>query len=241
MQNLPTIHIGIIGGMGPQASALLHTMLIQACTEQLGLRDCHEFPLITHVSIPAIDFISRPELRAQNAKLLQRAAQTLTTTPLDMAIIACNTAHILVDEMPELQQLPLISLPESVLAEAKNRGVQRIGLIASPTTLRMKLYENHAQKHGISIVTASAASGLKAERVIRSTIAGKAGLREVHTLHQIAEELRSKGAELIVLGCTELSVAMQGHKHLDMIDSLQATTNAAIGRMRVLNKEPSNV
>jgi aspartate racemase len=225
MKTNRTPHIGIIGGMGPQASVKLHQLIIEAFTKELGARDCHEFPMITHVSLPVRDFISDPEARHENVDLINSAVKALTVTDVDIAVIACNTAHLLLEDIPILRELPLISLPDSVLKQASRHGTRRLGLLASPTTLKTGLYERHAATHDIEILQPKTADHAKLEEIIRRTIAGKNSLREKLALQRMINELLENGADQVALGCTELSVVMAEVKDMQLIDSLSATTS----------------
>lgn len=231
---MKSLSIGIIGGMGPQASALLHQQLVQASSRDLLATDGHDFPLITHISLPVRDFISRPERRHQSVGMLRDAAKLVQMNKPDVAIVACNTAHLLVDEVPELAELPLISLPESVIAEAKARGVKRLGLIASPTTLRMKLFEQHANKAGISVVQIRTSDRPMTERAIRSIIAGADPALVRPIVEALAAGLLHRGVDAVALGCTELSVAMRNSHSDRIIDSLSAATNQAVKRLKIV-------
>lgn len=226
-----TIHIGIMGGMGPQASIKLHQLIIEACTNDLGAKDCDEFPLITHISLPVKDFISDPSARHQNKPMIISALKALAASPLDIAVIACNTAHLLVDDIPELARLPLVSLPESVVSMAESNGTRRLGLLASPTTLQTKLYEKHAARAGIEIIQPAVSDHTRLEQVIRATIAGKNSAHEKLLLRHMIEELLSQGADQVALGCTELSVVMADVQDESIIDSLSATTAVIIGKL----------
>lgn len=64
-------NILILGGMGPQASLLLHKRLIERASI-LGARDANDFPVITHLSMPHEDFISDPARRNSALKTILR-------------------------------------------------------------------------------------------------------------------------------------------------------------------------
>lgn len=234
---MKNISIGIIGGMGPQASTLLHTKIVNAATTDLEAHDCEEFPLITHVSIPAIDFITQPELRHKNRKMLVAASETLRINNPDIVVIACNTAHLLVDEVPALGTLPLVSLPGSVIQNLKFKGIKKAGLLASSTTIATRLYHEYAEKEQIDIVVLPESEQVKTVDVIRGVIAG--GKIEELKESLIAQiiKLQGQGVEIIILGCTELSVLNENlYTDVPLIDSLSAATNAIIGKAQTMKK-----
>lgn len=232
--------IGIIGGMGPQASALLHTLIVNAVPKELNVQECDRFPLITHVSIPAVDFISQPELRHKNRTLVLNAVKAINSTQPDFVIMACNTAHLLIDEIPELQALPLLSLPDTAVQLAAKSGIQNLGLLASPTTVKTGLYHKAANKHGMTVTTLASRSAPLTETIIRDIIAGASPDDVVGNMSTLIDELRAAGAEAVLLGCTELSVAAQGLARKDTIDPLHAVVAELMQRIRSQKKEESD-
>ena len=234
--NTKPIHIGIIGGMGPQASVLLHNLIIKACTDKLGVRECHEFPLVTHVSAPIVDFISNSKLGHKNKQLLRNAVKSLRVTPVDIAVIACNSAHLFLDEVPELGQLPLITLPGSVVEKAQKCGAKRLGLLSTSVTVKTGLYEKYAKSHELELIVPDSASLKNADCIIRATIAGQSGENEVVELKKMIDELRERGAQRVALGCTELSVIMHDRSDDNLIDALTAAEEAIIQKMREIKE-----
>lgn len=224
------IHIGIIGGMGPQASIRLHELIIELVAAEFEEIRCHQFPLITHLSLPIKDFISDPSLRHESLPLLRHAQRVLEDGSVDIAVLACNTAHLLLDDVPQLKRLPLVSLPQSTIKKAQNDGVTKLGLLASPTTFRMHLYEKHAIEAGLSILKPNQSEQKIVEKVIRTTISGHNGPLEQRQLKDIASSLQSRGAQRVALGCTELSVVMKNNNDPIFIDSLKATSEEIVRR-----------
>lgn len=228
------VSIGIIGGMGPQASVKLHQLIVEGCSRQLNIKLCHEFPQITHISLPVKDFISDPDLRFESIPMLKSAAKLVSAVRPDIVVIACNTAHLLVGEVEALKKMPLISLPESVILVAKKLNIKKLGLLATPTTIKTKLYENHTDG-GLYIVTCDPEDQKKLEKIIRRTIAGQNNDQDSTQLLELANGLIQKGAEMVALGCTELSVAIGSSEHEKIIDSLSAASSVTLSKIEELS------
>lgn len=224
--NLSDKHIAILGGMGPQASALLQVKLVKALTE-LGVEECKDFPLISQVSLPVKDFISNPAGRFQNTQMIKDALAVLQFRPIDRLIVACNTAHLLVDEIEDFDGLPVVSLPDSVIEWALVEGVNKLGLLASPTTIQTQLYEDRANG-SLEIVVPTSAEQKQLEVIIRRTIAGRNDNSDIKQIVALALRLIDRGAEMVALGCTELSVAAESVKDKRLIDSLDVSTTALL-------------
>ena len=111
--------------------------------------------------------------------------------------------------LPELQQrfnCGFASLIENTVQDIHKKGLQSIGILASPTTIRTGLYEKPFRAIGIKVFKPNKIQLTEIELAIRNVIAG-ADLREPRlVLRQIQSEMMTDGAEAMLLGCTELSV-----------------------------------
>ena len=144
----PTI---IIGGMGPQASVELHKLIVNKASLQTTGKD--KFPDIMHASVSVTDFIAdEREVDAAVAKI----KQTCAILPIQSAAavgLACNTAHLLIDKIEALQTNNFVSMIDAVCETIESLNHKRVGLLASPFTIKSKLYENPLRGRGIDVIT----------------------------------------------------------------------------------------
>lgn len=236
--NLSDKHIAILGGMGPQASALLQVKIVRALND-IGIEACENFPLISQISLPVKDFISDPTGRFQNTQMVKHSLSALQFKKIDQLIVACNTAHLLVDEIEDFSRLPVISLPDSVIGQALDEGVEVLGLLASPTTIKTQLFENRAEGR-LAIIKPTRIEQERLEIVIRRTIAGKNDNEDLVTILDLAEKLFERGAQKVALGCTELSVAAESVTDDRLIDSLDAATEALLAKLQPIRQAVSS-
>jgi aspartate racemase len=117
----------------------------------------------------------------------------------------------------------LTSLIEAVVDEAKRRKLSTVGVLASPMTIRTKLYETPLLTAGIKVVLPTAREQERLESMIRRTIAGQHV--PVTGLQRIVQDLHARGAEQCILGCTELSVVMADTATDNFLDPLHIITN----------------
>lgn len=224
--NVKPIHIGIIGGMGPQASVRLHKQILERFTESQNNTNGHDFPMITHISIPVEDFVSNLDLKQRSLHLFQHARKTLMDGNVDIAVIACNTAHLLLDDLPELRKLPLISLPEQTIIKVKEMGICKVGVLASPTSISTNLFETFVANLGIDLLIPNQEQLKDIEKIIRKTISGCNSTQDADRIVLIASKLIDRGAEVVILGCTELSIVMKEYDKKQFIDSLDVAAEA---------------
>jgi aspartate racemase len=213
-------HMIIIGGMGPQASAQLHTLLV----ENVGTnKSPDEFPLILHVSIPTADFIASPKAADKAAQMIQEVCANLPMATATTVGLACNTAHLLLDRLTTIPKEHFVSMID--VSDIERAGHKKVGLLASPFTIKSKLYKNALEQRGITVIEPSTADSKVLNAVIHDVIGNQdvIGLRP--KLTNIAAKLQANGADCLLLGCTELPlVGVQ--TTLPTIDSLSSLASA---------------
>lgn len=124
--------------------------------------------------------------------------------------------------LPQLEVtlgIKFTSIISSTIESLQVAGVSSVGILATPTTIRSRLYEQALLDHGFRVVLPSEATQAASEDVIRDVIAG----RRVKTarLNPFIDELLAAGAEKILLGCTELSVVFQANSRDELVDPLR--------------------
>ncbi len=102
--------IGILGGMGPEASNYLYKMLIDLSIKHFGAKDNDDFPEIILYSVPVSDFISNYNNKDKALQMLKKRVIDLGKVNLSCLSIACNTAHLLIDELQSVSSVKFISM-----------------------------------------------------------------------------------------------------------------------------------
>lgn len=121
--------------------------------------------------------------------------------------MACNTAHLLLPEIERLTGLKFISLIESTIEHLDKDAVKTVGLLATPTTIKTGIYSKSLEMKGIGVIKPSGQDSELLEEIIRNAISNKTV--DVNRIMAIATGMVVKGAERIVIGCTELSLALK--------------------------------
>lgn len=199
--------IVILGGMGPQASSTLYRMLIDKASSDYGVEHNEDYPHIIVQSLAVPDFISDRARQAEAIEHMQQGVALARKSDPIAVGMACNTAHLFVDEIQIAEDLPFASLIDVVADTVQSEGIKKVGLMASPTTIDTSLYKDALNKRGIDVLVPSEPEQKKTEDVIRAVIAGKSGAREAAELTKISNNLVARGAEGVILGCTELPLA----------------------------------
>lgn len=219
-----TKHILIIGGMGPQASVELHKRILDVAIQR-SARKGEDFPRITHLSLPIKEFRSDTAHVNRAFGQIKRAVSGFSLEGDLRAVLACNTAHIFQGAVEGQLQRPLISLIELAVAEARRRGVGKVGLLASETTLKERIYEQQLEAAGITTLLPSKAEQRIIANLIGRVIAGEDTPADHARLLKLTHSLQDRGCQATILGCTELSV-LCGLPDKDVIDPLNLAAHA---------------
>lgn len=197
--------IGILGGMGPLATCDLFSKIIQitdASCDQEHVRICIDNnteisdrtnAIIRHGKDPVPEMV--------------KSAVRLQSFGADVLIMPCNTAHYFYDRILPFVDIPFLSMIDETAKAISDRGLRKIGLLATDGTLQTAVYEKAFKKRGISIVVPPPENQVHIMDLIYNGV--KAGNKDIDTkpTKKTIEDLFRKGAQTLVLGCTELPVA----------------------------------
>lgn len=222
--------LGVLGGMGPLASAqfMLRLTLLTPAT-----RDQEHIPTVLW-SDPRVPDRTVGKLSggADPLPWLLRGIAGLEHAGCGAIAIPCNTAHGWYDEMRAATALPILHIVEAAADELRRLGIRggRIGVMGTLATLTMRLYQDRLEALGWDCIVPSdeemsrevspAIALVKANRVADAYSA----------LATVAQRLAGRGAAAVVLGCTEIPLGIQAGAPLEvpMVDTIDALARAAI-------------
>lgn len=214
--------------MGPQASAKLLEVLISMCTKEFGVRNDNEFPEIILNSVSVPDFISNQEDLQKVFDILKMRVKLLEKfNPVCFGIV-CNTAHLLLRDLQANTNVPFVSIIDEVTKKVAKANIKKVGLLASPTTIKSGLYQDKLTEANIEFVIPSKAQVLIVENVIRNVLAGKSDDADIKQLILVAKSLKRRGAQGIILGCTELPLIFPKDFSLLVFDSIEILARALL-------------
>lgn len=228
--------IGILGGMGPVSSAHFYYNILRYCQTEFHASQDGEYPPMILYSLPLQEW-DTTGFRNTDAVLTQiiSALQTLEQAGADFIVIPCNTTHFLFSQMSKAVTVPILHMLDLVIDHAKNQGYKKIGLLATESTVKLQTYHASAEKAGIFIVVPDHQQQASVTTVIGNVEAGRNSENDTRVLCHIAQDLHEQGADAVILGCTELPVAMrQSDTKVPLLDSsdilAQASARYAYGK-----------
>lgn len=221
--------IGILGGMGPEATAGLYRMIISATPVKKD-QDHYRVIIDSNSKIPD----RTPAIVGKGESPLPMMLETgrnLEKAGADFIIMPCNTAHFFFDQLQAgLNILILHMIRLSANYSSVNfSSVRKVGLLASDGTLKSGLYDDCYGKEGIEIIVPSNEFQKQVMMAIYKDIKrGDLSSGEVK-LRLVAEKLIEDGAEAIICGCTEVSLVLHdGDISVPVIDPMQVLAEKAV-------------
>lgn len=165
--------IGIIGGVGPQATASLYKEIINYSNLKYNAINNDDYPRIVIESVPVPDFIRDKKKIDEAKRMLIDAGKNLINAKCSTLAIASGTVHLLFDEIQNELQIEMISMIDKVVKIAVTKESNLLGLIATPTTISSKLFERKLNEKNINIIKPSPDELETIEIVIRKILAGR--------------------------------------------------------------------
>lgn len=216
--------------MGPFASARLLELILNIAKKRFGAEAGDEFPEIVLLSLPVKEFFGDKKEADAALRFLRSRVKTLENHDAIAFGIACNTAHIFTDRIREATKIELVSIIESTANKVKEKGFKRVGLLASPVTLSSKLYEAKLQEAGIRVLLPNKGQVRELGNIISELVSNKNAAENRLILGKMAESFEKRGAEAIILGCTELPLAFPKRFNLPVFNTLEILANALLER-----------
>ncbi|SKC83275.1 cysteate racemase [Maledivibacter halophilus] len=199
--------IGILGGMGPLATADLFKKIIMMTDAN---SDNEHIPIIVenNTRIPdRTDYIINDG--EDPTKYMIKSAIRLEMMGADVIIMPCNTAHYFYDEIIKYIKIPFINMIVETAKETKNLYPKgKIGLLATEGTCRAGIYDKVFKEYNLELIKPNPEKQKYVMKLIYDIKKGKDNI-DLKNFKSVLKELKNQGAEAFILGCTELPVAFE--------------------------------
>lgn len=218
--------IAILGGMGPQASAKFLEVFIDVCAKEFNVKSDSDFPEVILNSVSVPNFVSNEKNLELTLKILRKRIKNLEAFNPAFFSITCNTAHLFVNKLQKETSVPFVSIIEEVCKKVSSVNIKKVGLLGSPITIKSCLYQAALKQRKIDVVLPSQKEIKNVEKVIANVLSGKILNSDREKLIDIAASLKEKGAEGIILGCTELPLIFPKNFSIPVFDSIEILANS---------------
>jgi aspartate racemase len=222
--------LGIIGGLGPQTTSKVYLSVIDLIRKS----GKDKYPPILIYNLP-FPFIIENEAIIQGINsekmvpYLIDSAKILEKGGANLGILPCNTLHKYISEIRESVKFPFLSILEETALFLKIKNVQTIGILATETTIHSKIYENILFDNKINILYPEKEEQKVINNIIIGLLDGKSGELYSKKIETICESLCKRGAENILLACTDLQLAISMvNSPIPIIDTTDILIKASV-------------
>lgn len=225
--------VGIIGGMGPESTVVYYHDIVYGVQKASGK---NFFP---NLSIESVDVFTVLQLCEEQRyeelyEYLMKAIECLCKCNVDFIILAANTPHIVYDRLAANTSIPIISIIDETAEEAKNQGMERIGLLGTKFTMTGEYYKRPFAQRQINIVTPNVEEmNYIADKITNEL---ELGIVKDDTKVQLCSIInrmkKEEKIEGIVLGCTELPLAINSvNSPVTCLDTMSIHIKSIINRI----------
>ncbi|WP_311406894.1 aspartate/glutamate racemase family protein [Liquorilactobacillus uvarum] len=202
--------LGIIGGLGPEATSDYYFSIIKQYQQKVGSNK--RLPELTIESIDMYHMFSLLDQKKydQVADYVAQAANNLQSAGANFGVMCGNTPHIVFNEIQNRTTLPLLSMVQTSLDKAKEKGLKNLGLLGTKFTMQNDFFKEPFEKSGIHVWFPS----LTEQSIIHQKIVDELenGIVKQETknilLKIITNMIDKYNLDGIVLGCTELPLIL---------------------------------
>lgn len=201
--------IGLIGGMSWESTVTYYQVINETVKKKLG--GLHSAQCILY----SVDFAEIEHCQAvgdwqRSAEILTEAGLALERAGADFIVICTNTMHKVVPEMRKTLTIPILHIAEMTAQALDDKGIQRVGLLGTKYTMQQDFYKSVLQEQGIDVLIPEEKQMELVNHVIYDELCkGVISADSKQAFLDIIEGLAQRGAQGIILGCTEIGLLVQ--------------------------------
>jgi aspartate racemase len=219
--------LGILGGMGPAATAYFYQQIIQETKVQSDQEHVHVI-IDSNCKIPDRSAAIKNGDLLPLLESLRTSAQRLITAGVDLIAIPCNTAHFVYDELQEFCEIEILHIVRETRQEIRRLGYKNPGLLATQGTIQSQLYQLVFGDQALIFPDSD-----QVEQIHAGVLDIKRGepRRALPTFQRALSKFQERGADCVILACTEIPLAInQEISSLTVLDTSRVLARAAVAR-----------
>jgi len=214
--------IGVLGGIGPESTGEFYLRLIKQLQRRGLINSNCDYPHIIINSIPAPELIGENVKKSDLMPYLDGLKQ-LERSGADFIVVVCNTIHSFYDALQSAVSVPVFDLRQAVGNLLLSRGIKTLAFLGLPVAVHEQLYYFSNMRY-INLSNSELASiGGAIFDFNRGAITNK----QVAELKQIARRCIAEGADVLLLGCTEVALILKDIR-LPKVDTIDVLVEGAI-------------
>jgi len=233
--------LGLIGGMSWASTALYYDHLNSQVARRMG--GLHSAPVL----IESLDFAIIAAAQEAGdwdlaARILIASGQRLSTAGAETIVLATNTMHKVYDRLSAALDVPMIHIADVTAMRLRADGVTRAGLLGTRFTMREAFFRDRLESHGITVAIPGEDVMREVDRIIfQELVHGQVSRVSQRTLKTQINAFAQSKAQAVILGCTELVLAVDVRANIiPVYDTTCLHAEAAVDWM-MTQAEPERV
>lgn len=228
--------IGLIGGMSWESTVSYYRLINEKIKEKLG--GLHSAKILLN----SVDFQEIEECQARgdwekSAEILTEAALSLEKAGADFIVICTNTMHKVAPQIQAKISLPILHIAEATAEKLKENHISKVALLGTKYTMQQDFYKSKIAESGIEVLIPDEQDIELVNHVIYDELClGIISQDSKQAYQKIITDLASKGAQGVILGCTEIGLLIQeGDTEIPVFDTTQI--HAVKAALKAINDE----
>lgn len=202
--------IGLIGGMSWESTQTYYRLINEKVRDQLG--GLHSARLVLYsVDFAEIEALQHRGDWESTAKILGEAGKALESAGADFLVLCTNTMHKIAPGIEEVINVPLLHIADATASALLRDGISRVGLLGTRFTLEQTFYIERLEAQGIEVLVPDHDQRNTIHSVIYEELCQGVVSPDAKSAYLgIVDALSDRGAEAVILGCTEIGLLIQG-------------------------------
>lgn len=224
--------VGIIGGLGPETTSEFYLELIFSCKQlnKIG------YPPILIDSIPLLFDVEKDAIadgigEERILPLLLAAAKNLEQVGADFLVLPCNSLHKFIKDIRKAVKIPVLSILEETTKFLKQQKINKVGIVATPITIKNKLYEKPLKESGIAMVAPDNLQQAKIGKLILNLTSNRYDNKDRDMLLKVILSLGKKKVKNIILACTDLQLLIPKQNNIKIYDTMKILLDATVKKI----------
>lgn len=221
--------IGLIGGMSWESSSEYYRLINEKVKEQLsGLHSAE--CILYSVNFEEIEHYQQSGEWGKAGQRLGEAANSLEKAVADFIVICTNTMHKVIEAIQEKITIPILHIADATANALKKAGIKTVGLLGTNYTMEQDFYKSRIEQNGIKVVVPTEDKRHKINGIIFDELClGKIENTSRTYFKEAIEQLKTMGAEGVILGCTEIGLLIKPEDSvLAVFDTTSIHANEAV-------------
>jgi aspartate racemase len=222
--------IGLIGGMSWESSIEYYRIINETVRDRLGGLHSAKSVMVS-VDFAEIEALQHEGKWAEATELMVEAAWQVEKGGADFLLICTNTMHVMADEVEAKVGIPLLHIADATAGQIRAEGLNKVGLLGTRFTMEKDFYRGRlVERHGLQVLIPDEGDREMVHRVIYDElVVGKIEPASRAEYIQVIEGLVRRGAQGIILGCTEIGLLVgSGDVAVPVFDTMTIHATMAV-------------